>query len=107
MLYCGFCGEHYVRKNLYPQTNYSQRARQCMKYVKKGKKFCPNSKILKEEIIENCFVEAYRILTNDNKEIIKNFIDRIDNILEQNNAKSIIEKLELEKQNLEDKQNNC
>ncbi len=74
---------------------------------KKRQKFCPNSKILKEEIIENCFVEAYRILTNDNKEIIKNFIDKIDDILEQNNAKSIIEKLELEKQNLEDKQNNC
>lgn len=105
MLYCGFCGEHYVRKNLYPHTNYSHRAWQCMKYVKKGKKFCPDSKILKEEIIENCFVEAYRILTNDNKEIIKNFIDKIDDILEQNNAKSIIEKLELEKQNLEDKQN--
>lgn len=76
-----------------------------MKYVKKGKRFCPDSKILKEEIIENCFVEAYRILTNDNKEIIKNFIDKIDDILAQNNAKSIIEKLELEKQNLEDKQN--
>lgn len=105
MLYCGFCGEHYVRKNLYPHTNYSQRAWQCMKYVKKGKRFCPDCKILKEEIIENCFVEAYRILTNDNKEIIKNFIDKIDEILIQNDSKSIIEKLEIEKQNLENKLN--
>ena len=105
MIYCGFCGEHYVRKNLYPHTNYSQRAWQCVKYVKKGKKFCPDSKIIKENIIKNCFVEAYRILTNDNKEIIKEFIGKIDDILSQNNSKNILEKLDLEKEKLESKQN--
>ena len=104
-LYCGFCGEHYVRKNLYPNTNYSHRAWQCVTYVKKGKRLCPDSKILKEEIIENCFVESYQILTNDNKEVIKNFINKIDDILSQNNAKNMIEKLDVEMQNLETKEN--
>lgn len=72
-----FVGNIMLEKNLYPHTNYSHRVWQCMKYVKKGKKFCPDSKILKEEIIENCFVEAYRILTNDNKEIIKNLLIKL------------------------------
>lgn len=105
MIYCGSCGEHYVRRNLYKDTHNTQKAWQCVKHVKLGKKYCTESKFIKEEIIEDCFVEAYRLLTNDNKEVIKDFLEKVDDVLSQNNIKSVIDKLRIEKINLENKQN--
>ena len=44
-LYCGFCGTVLVRRNLYPNTNYSKRVWHCMKYVKNGKKYWGNPRL--------------------------------------------------------------
>ena len=76
-----------------------------MAYVKNGKKACADSKVIREEIIENCFVEAYRLLFNNNKDIVDRFLNRINVFLKENNTKSLIQKLECQKQVLEEKQN--
>lgn len=104
-VFCGFCGSVYVRRNLYSSTDYALRVWQCMEYVKNGKKSCADSKVIREEIIENCFVEAYRLLCNNNKDIMNKFLNRIDGFLKENNTKTIIQKLECQKQVLEEKQN--
>lgn len=104
-VFCGFCGSVYVRRNLYSGTNYALRVWQCMEYVKNGKKACADSKVIREEIIENCFAEAYRLLCNNNKDIMNKFLNRIDGFLRENNTKTIIQKLECQKQALEEKQN--
>lgn len=104
-VFCGFCGTVFVRRNLYNNTNYEQKVWQCMSYVKNGKKDCAHSKVIKEEIVENCFTEAYRILCNNNKDIIKKFLDRMDRFFIENNTKNILEKLDSEKQVFEQKIN--
>lgn len=104
-LYCGFCGTVLVRRNLYPNTNYSKRVWHCMKYVKEGKKYCPRCKVIGEEIIENCFMEAYKILCYDNKEIINKFLNRVDSVIKENNSKILIYKLEMQKDEIKQKLN--
>ena len=76
-----------------------------MNYVKNGKKFCPETKAIREKVIEDCFIEAYELLCQDNKEVINNFLNRIDGFLRENNTKSILQKLEVKKQGIENKIN--
>ena len=104
-VFCGFCGSVFVRRNLYNNTNHETKVWQCMSYVKNGKKFCPETKAIRENVIENCFVEAYELLCQDNKEVINNFLNRIYGFLRENNTKSMLQKLEIKKQGIEDKIN--
>lgn len=104
-LYCGFCGTVLVRRNLYPNTNYSKRVWHCMKYVKNGKKYCPHCKVIAEEVIENCFMEAYQILSSGNREIIEKFLARVDSVIKENNSELLIHKLEIQKDEINQKIN--
>lgn len=104
-VFCGFCGSVFVRRNLYNNTNHETKVWQCMSYVKNGKKFCPETKAIRENVIENCFVEAYELLCQDNKEVINNFLNRIDGFLRENNTKSMLQELEIKKQGIKDKIN--
>lgn len=74
MINCGFCNAIFIKRNWNAGKPNSKRAWQCCTLVKKGKEFCHDTKGISEEIIENCFVEAYRLLFNNNKEIIETFI---------------------------------
>ena len=104
-IFCGFCGSVFVRRNLYKNTKHETKVWQCMNYVKNGKKFCPETKAIREKVIEDCFIEAYELLCQDNKEVINNFLNRIDRFLRENNTKSILQKLEVKKQGIENKIN--
>lgn len=104
-IFCGFCGSVFVRRNLYSGTKHALNVWQCMDYVKKGKIICPDSKAIREKIIEDCFVEAYELLCKNNKEVMNKFINRIDSFLKENNTKNILQKLETKKQGIESKIN--
>lgn len=41
--------------------------------TKKGKKFCKHSKGIPETAIEEAFVESYRLLCDDNKDVLEEF----------------------------------
>ena len=77
----------------------------CMNFVKRGKTECPKCKAIKETIIENCFVEAYKVLCSDKGDIVENFINRMNSIITENSSDKLIEKIELEKQKLNSKMN--
>ena len=76
---------------------------QCVTNTKKGKKFCPDSKGIAEEIIELAFVEAYKLLCNDNRDVLEEFLARIEETLSQDNAGKQLEKIEKDLRVLEAK----
>lgn len=76
-----------------------------MNFVKRGKTECPKCKAIKEKIIENCFVEAYKILCSDRGDIVEKFINRMNNIITENSSDKLIENIEAEKQKLNSKMN--
>ena len=95
MLECGFCGAHLTRRSWHSGSEYYKVIWQCVTATKKGKKYCKHSKGLPEEIIEQAFLESYRLLCYDNKGVIDEILTRIETSLCSNDfakEKSKIEK---------------
>lgn len=49
---------------------------------------CPYCKAIPEEILEDCFVQGYRILCNDNRKVVENFLEKIEKILQPERNKT-------------------
>lgn len=81
-------------------NNYSK------KYAFNGKEECPYCKAIPEEIIKDCFVQGYRILCNNNKKVVEDFLEKIENILKENTTETVISKLENNKEKINKKLNN-
>lgn len=94
MLKCGFCGSNLSRRRWHSNSTHQKTIWQCVTGTKKGKKFCPNSKGISEKVIEDAFLESYRLLCGDNKEVLNEFIDRVENTLDESNIQKEISKIE-------------
>ncbi len=58
---CGFCGKTYIKKSLYKKRP----AWDCMSVAKNARELCENSKLMHEDVIKSCFMEAYHLLTSN------------------------------------------
>ncbi len=76
---------------------------QCIKRAKHGKEECPYCKAIPEEILEDCFVQGYKILCNDNRKVVENFLEKIENILKENTTETMVSKLEKDKKKINKK----
>ena len=81
MLECGFCGTNLSRRRWHSSSKYKKSIWQCCKSTKEGKRFCPDSKGIPEEIIEEAFIESYRFLCSDNRGVMEEFLKRIEKTL--------------------------
>lgn len=81
MLECGFCSSTLSRRNWHSGSDYSKVIWQCVAATKKGKKYCPDSKGIQGKAIEDAFIESYRLLCDDNKDILDEFLQRMDDTL--------------------------
>lgn len=77
-----------------------------MYWYEKGKELCPKSKGIPEEILEECFLEAYKLLVNNNSEIIEAFISNMETTLNEIGKDGILEKIDKEIEKLNYKMNN-
>lgn len=102
-LYCGFCGNLLTRRNWHSGTKNSITVWHCMEFVKHGKENCPYCKAMKENIIEESFTESYKLLCNNNKEVIQTFLNEMEEIIQEESNESSIKRLEEEKQILKEK----
>ncbi len=69
----------------------------------KGKKFCPDSKGIPEKVIEDAFIESYKLLCGDNREVLDEFIERVEVTLSESNIEKSIEKIDKEITSIESK----
>jgi hypothetical protein len=102
---CGFCGGTLTRRNWHSGTDHSKVVWQCVTATKKGKKFCSDSKAIPEKAIEDAFVESYRLLCSDNKEVLEEFLQRMEDNLNSSNVNKQISKIDKEINTLEGKKN--
>ena len=78
------------RRRWHSGTDHQKNVWQCVTATKKGKKNCPESKGLEEDIIEKAFVEAFNMLCTGNKEIVEEFLSNVEKSLSsQENTKKI------------------
>ena len=94
MLECGFCGGTLTRRSWHSGSQYNKVIWQCVTATKKGKKFCPDSKGIAEETIEQAFIESYRLLCQNNKDVLDEFIARTEETLSGSNASKQLAKVE-------------
>lgn len=81
MLECGFCESNLTRRAWHTNSQYKKIIWQCKTNTKQGKKYCEHSKAVPEEIIELAFLESYAILSGQDRELVDNFIERIEKTL--------------------------
>lgn len=103
MLECGFCGSTLSRRNWHSSSEYSKVIWQCVAATKKGKKYCPDSKGIPERAIEEAFLESYRLLCDDNKDILDEFLQRMDDTLSSSTVNKQLSKLDKEIEYIERK----
>ena len=94
MLECGFCGGNLTSRTLHSGEKYEKHAWQCVKSVKLGKSNCPDSKAVDDRIIEEAFVESYRLLCEDNKAILETFLARTEKALRSESTEKKLVKLQ-------------
>ena len=96
---CGFCGKTYSKKSLYKRKP----AWDCIAVLKSGREYCPNSKLMHEEVIRNCFMEAYQLLTANNGIVLEEFIGILKNTIKDNSPSNMKNKYEKEKVDIQKK----
>lgn len=92
MLECGFCGTNLSRRRWHSSSKYKKSIWQCCKSTKEGKRFCPDSKGIPEEIIEEAFIESYRLLCSDNRGVMEEFLKRIEKTLGDDTIRKNLER---------------
>lgn len=96
MVECGFCGSNLSRRRWHSSSKYKKTIWQCVKSTKEGKRFCPDSKGIPEQVIEEAFIESYRMLCNDNKDVLEEFLQRMDDTLSSSVVSKQLAKAEKE-----------
>ena len=102
-LYCGYCGSLFTRRNWNANRKCEKPVWQCIKRAKQGKEECPHCKAIAEDILEDCFVQGYRILCNNSRKVVGTFLEKIENILKENTTETIVNKLENNKEKINKK----
>lgn len=101
LLECGFCGSTLSRRSWHSGTQYNKIIWQCVTSTKKGKKFCPDSKGIAESTIEQAFIESYRLLCANDKDVLDEFLKRTEETLCDSNAAKQLAKVERELRSIE------
>lgn len=101
MCECGFCGTKLTRHTLHCGSKYETPVWYCRNAANKGKHNCPNSKSMRESILENVFLEAYKLLAGSFDDVIDSVIDTIEGISTNNEDISRLKKEQKALDNLE------
>ena len=73
---------------------------------KHGKRFCPDSKGIPEQVIEDAFIESYRMLCTDHKDVQRNYQESRET-LSEDSIEDKIEKLNRSVYNIQYKRKSC
>ncbi len=103
MIKCGFCGRTLTRRHWNSGKNYSKNIWQCVSATKGGKKTCPHSKGVEEDLLQKAFLDAYNLIKVNDKDVLESFIAKLDDTLMEDNIVKKIEKAEKEIAHLESK----
>lgn len=103
MVKCGFCGASLTRRSWHSGSRYNKSVWFCISSSKYGKKNCPECKAIPEEVLESAFVESFRIITDDHKDVLEEFLQRTEEELHSDATLLEIERVRKELAQLDQK----
>ncbi|MEG0681251.1 MAG: recombinase family protein [Eubacterium sp.] len=80
IIFCGMCGGLVTRKTIQSSTKYEKICWNCKTASKQGKKYCPYSHYHSEELIENAFVDAYKMICSYKTDAIMELTKRLEQV---------------------------
>ena len=87
-IFCGFCGSVYTRvlwkRKEYP--DYSKETWECRRADKRGRKDCPDSIILYNEVVENIFIDLYNSICVNHAETLDKALKIIERAIKLANT---------------------
>lgn len=89
---CGFCGKTYTKKSLYKKRP----AWDCISVATLGRQYCPDSKIMHEDVIKSCFMQAYHLLTSNDSLAVNQFLENIQESIRSSTPSQMKTKFENE-----------
>ena len=89
---CKYCGGTIIRR-LWTSGKNPKFVWYCHHAAKKGKKVCPHSKAIPEEVMEQSFIRAFNALCKDNEKIVDEFLENLSKSLEYREHEKEIKKL--------------
>lgn len=101
MCECGFCGTKLTRRTLHSSSKYETPVWYCRNAANKGKHNCPNSKSVHESILENAFLEAYKLLAGSFNDVIDSVVSVIEDVSTNNEDIGRLKKEQKAFENLE------
>ena len=102
---CGFCGANYSRRSSGKNKNGKQNIYwACMGRIDKNE--CEESIYIKEEILENLFIQIYNSIIDNKHKTKDKLLGAIKSVVEENHAKTKLDKLELQENNIRTKISN-
>ena len=99
---CGFCGGTYSRRKSYTKAG-GVTIWDCITDINMGTRFCPNSKAMRESLLENVFIDAYHLICNSKEVNIESLIEIITNAQSDNIIRNKLTSLEAVMSKLRDK----
>ena len=106
MLKCGFCDTTLCRRAWHSGSKYKKYIWQCDNFVRNGKQYCPKCKGMPEEVIEKAFVESYRMICTDHKDVLEEFLRRVEKTLKEDDSQEMMHRLEKKINNITNKRKN-
>ena len=103
MLECGYCGHKLSRRTRHQTTTTKKPVWQCMNATKNGIDNCPNCKAVDEAIIENAFLEAFRLLADSFDDVLQSVLNTIEDILKDDTELKRVKQLEKDISTIESK----
>lgn len=81
MCECGFCGTNFSRRSHHQDTSHKKPVWKCRTATNKGIALCPHSKAVDELIIENAFLEAFRLLADNFEDVLSSVLETVEDTL--------------------------
>ena len=93
---CGFCGNCFTRRTVVGKDREKIPSWSCISFAKNGKENCTDSKTIREEMIKEAFVDSYKLLSSNTNFETEEFLNLMQETMNENNRQDELEKLKKE-----------
>lgn len=88
---------------LHSSSKYATPSWYCRTAANKGKENCPHSKTVHEQIIQNAFLEMYRLLAQNFEDVLESVIGTVRSVAEDDSGRDRLQKAEKSLYNYENR----
>lgn len=103
MCQCGFCGTNLTRRSHNQDTKHKKPVWKCRTATNKGIANCPHSKAVDEVVIENAFLEMFKLLAENFDDVLESVLSSVEETLSKDDSTEKLKRIEKEISSLEKK----